>query len=97
MSTLSTDELRWRAQDDARALAIAESVKSDPARLTAAKAALAKMIVEKEEETKGLKKAAGKSTTSTPDRSSRNNSTPARKSVVKTNTVLSQRPGWQGR
>ncbi len=45
-SRISTDEKRWRAESDARALADAIEIQGDPARLAAAKKAAAERAKE---------------------------------------------------
>ncbi len=50
----------WQARDDANGLAHAEEIKNDPARYQRAQQAMNKMVEEKEDEIRGMKKAAGK-------------------------------------
>lgn len=74
MASISADEKRWRAESDARALAEANIIQSDSARLKAAQAAAKRMAAEQmkhasaiqkvaKNETNGTKKSTGKSPT----------------------------------
>jgi len=66
---MTADEAKWRARDDAHALAQAEEIKADPKRLDAAKGAARQMVEEETERLVGLKKAAGRpAPSSTPQR-----------------------------
>lgn len=56
--TLSAEEKRWRAEDDARTLAEAERIKEDKARMDAAQAAAKKMAEEEEERIRAMRKIA---------------------------------------
>lgn len=51
---MSEEERRWRARDDARTLAAAESIRSDSERLKAASQAANEMLAEEAERLKGL-------------------------------------------
>lgn len=57
---MNADERKWRARDDAHALAQAEEIKADPKRLEAARGAARDMVAEEQERLAGLKKAAGR-------------------------------------
>ena len=48
-------EAKWQAEHDARTIAEAEAIKSNPRRLRAAQAEAKKMLKEKEAEVAGLK------------------------------------------
>lgn len=56
---MSTEEKRWRAEDDARTLSEAEAIKRDPARLKAAQKAAVKLAKEAADKAAGMKKVAG--------------------------------------
>lgn len=60
-------EARWRAEDDARALAQAEEVKADKARLSKAQEAAKKMADEDAARVRAMRKVAGKRTRQPPD------------------------------
>lgn len=54
-------DAEWRAQDDARTLAVAEEIKADKDRLSKAAAAAGQMVAKEKEGLKALAKVAGKS------------------------------------
>jgi PAB1-binding protein PBP1 len=56
----SINEERWQAEYDAQTLAEAEKIKSDPARHDRAKTAAQRMVEEKAEEAKAMRKVARK-------------------------------------
>lgn len=58
-SKMSKDEMKWRAEDDARILSEAEAIKKDPARLKKAQAAAARMLKEITDKAVGMRKIAG--------------------------------------
>jgi len=60
---ISTDEKRWREEDDARTLAEAERIKNDPGRLSGAKTAAKRMVEEDKERIQAMSKVAGKGST----------------------------------
>jgi hypothetical protein len=57
---IQDEEKKWRAQDDARALAQAEEVKADESRFSAAKSAAAEMVAEEEKRLQGMRKVIGR-------------------------------------
>lgn len=62
---LTAEQQKWQAQDDAHILAQAESIKSDPKRITAAKKEAANMVKEQEQRAQAMKKVAGNATKTT--------------------------------
>ncbi len=56
---MSKDELKWRAQDDARTLAEAEAIKADPERLKRAQDAAKGMADEAQVKAKAMTSIAG--------------------------------------
>lgn len=82
MSTevINTDELKWRARDDARTLSRAEEIKADKARLEYAKKEAQTMMEERAKELRGLCKVAGVSNVATP-------TTNTRRDIVHKNNV----------
>lgn len=59
-NTISADEKRWQAEDDARAMAQAEEVKADKARLDAAQQAAKRMADEETKRAQAMRKVAGR-------------------------------------
>jgi len=59
-SIISTDEKKWREEDDARTLTQAEIIKSDKERLKGAISAADRMASEKQDEVNFMRKVAGK-------------------------------------
>ena len=53
---LTADDKKWRAQDDAYALAHAQEVQSDKSRLALAQKAAKNMLVEQQKKVTGLQK-----------------------------------------
>lgn len=62
MNKMSAEELRWRARDDARTLARAEEIKSDPERMKLARQGANEILKEEVDRLKGLSKVVGKKT-----------------------------------
>lgn len=60
IKSISPDEARWRAEEDARTLARAEEIKSDPTRVKNASVAAQELLRSREEEISGLRKVASK-------------------------------------
>ena len=60
MISMTAQERKWRAQDDARTLSYATEIASDPKRLSAAQKEAAKMAKETEKAAMAMKKVAGK-------------------------------------
>ncbi|HBR34522.1 MAG TPA: hypothetical protein DD734_07805 [Firmicutes bacterium] len=58
MASISADEKRWRAESDARALAEANVITGDSARLKAAQAAAKRMAEEQVKQAKSMQKVA---------------------------------------
>jgi len=50
------DQRKWQAEDDARALAAAEQIKADAARMGRARAAARRLLREEEKRLSGLRK-----------------------------------------
>jgi hypothetical protein len=63
---LSNDEKKWQAQDDARALAQAEEIKMDSARLKRAKDEAKKIAADDIKRAQAMKKVAGQKIGSAP-------------------------------
>lgn len=62
MERMSAEDLRWRARDDARTLARAEEIKSDPERMKLARQSANEILKEEADRLKGLSKVVGKKT-----------------------------------
>jgi len=63
---MSADDKRWRAEEDARILADAKRIESEPGRLEAATTAAKRMADEEAERTKALRQVASRSKTRKP-------------------------------
>ena len=60
---ISADEKRWQREDDARTLMQAEKIMQDKGRMEGAKQEAARMLTERENENKALKKVVGEGNT----------------------------------
>lgn len=58
ITRMSAEEMQWKAECDARALAEAETIKADKSRYARAKQAASKLLEERQKMDNGLKKVA---------------------------------------
>lgn len=82
MPKLSNEEKKWRAQEDARTLAEAETIKQDKTRVNAAKKEAVRMAKEAEDRMKAMKKIGNVSVSRTAKKSAPKKS-PAKKKQTK--------------